>query len=150
MTLLHLIIDNKLFSVFVKSTGFSQEWVHPRSHRHFFRLTVPRKKKKHPHTKLWPQCRGMCWTVTFVKRSTPSTVSAICNKRRKKKKNEKKNGSLRVYFFQDEANSASTFTKVDAYMHTNEVKLFIFLWILLYIYLSWYLLKWLGWMEVIL
>lgn len=72
--------------MFVKSTGFSQEWAHPSRHRHFSSLY--RKKA----TKLWPQCRGMYWTVTFVKRSTPNTVSAICNKRGKE--------TLRVYFLQ--------------------------------------------------
>lgn len=66
MMLLHLIIDNKLFSVFVKSTGFSQEWVHPRRHRHFFLLTVPKKNTHTPNCDLNAEVCAEPWLLWNV------------------------------------------------------------------------------------
>lgn len=117
---------NYFFSLW-HQRDFLRKWVHPRRHRHFF-SSLYREKKKKKRTKLWPQCRGMYWTVTFVKRSTPNTVSAIRNKRKKKWITEGLFFSGRSKFCQ--------YIHKSQHMHTDEVKLFIFLWILVYIKLQ--------------
>lgn len=92
-------INDKLFFFSVcEMNGIFSGMSAPKPAPQLFLLTVMKKKKK-TLTKLWPQCRDMTWSSTFVKRSTPNAVSAICNKRKKKKCI-----SEGLLFFQDEAN----------------------------------------------
>lgn len=112
MTLLRLP-NGLLFSVCEITTGFSQEWVHPRRHRHFF-----------PHcTEYTPNCdlnAEVCtepWLLWNVPPQTQLVPFAT---------NEKKHKTKKVFFFQDEANSASTFTKVNTYILMKSSYLFFY------------------------
>lgn len=92
------------------------------------------KKKKHSpncdlNAEIWPEAQ-LLWNVPPQTQLVPFAT------------NEKKNAFLRDYCF-------FRMKQICQYIH-NEVNLFIFLWIVVYINTRRYLLKWLGWMEVIL
>lgn len=112
-TLRQLIINGKLFSVCKNQQDFLRnEYTHAGTAT--FLLTVP---KNTPNCDLNAEVCAEPWLLWNVPPRV-RTVSAICNKRQ--------NGSLRVYFCQDKADSASTFTKVNTRMLMKSSYLFFY------------------------
>lgn len=107
-----------LFSVCEITTGFSQEWVHPRRHRHFF-----------PHcTEYTPNCdlnAEVCTEPWLLWNVPPQTQLVPFATNEKKNTKQKKCSTKGFFFFQDEANSASTFTKVNTYWWSQVIYFFM-------------------------